>query len=111
MDIGKLQAQQLEFPGDYYSIFRLILNGYLERILIYKHTRDLIAFGDIELYTVLITHLTVERHLIPDPLRFGTILEPRDGAVRIILLIERRYRQDSLELLPVEPVFLLLFFR
>jgi hypothetical protein len=45
---------RLNLLSDYYSVFRLILNGYLERILIYDLTRNLIAFGNIELYSILL---------------------------------------------------------
>lgn len=37
----------VQFLSDYYSVFRLILNGYLEFIFVYDLTRDIIAFGNI----------------------------------------------------------------
>ena len=40
----------MKFLSNYINIFRLILYGYLERILIYDLTRNLITFGNMQLY-------------------------------------------------------------
>ena len=66
-----------------------VLYGDLKSIFVDHFTRKFRTLCPVELDAVFPAHIPIEVHLLPDPVSFFRVLEPRRGIIRIPLLIKK----------------------